>query len=187
MNEYKLHSNGKDWFHFRKNLESIMESFSVTFCHDGTVCMTGDFGCLSWRREFFPDFADFGFPNKETGIGYFAEKVVRAEEEQKIKDWKAERAIREITDTIHDEEFGWSEKDIEALRGILDSLGGFEDGEYGYVQMLEVFGNSGIELEYYCDFGIDYTDAFKMKFEMLKSVSDLIIEAVKNNPSEQRT
>lgn len=181
MGEFKLHSYGKDWFHFRKNLDSIMESFSVTFCHDGTICMTGDYGCLSWRREFFSGIADYGVPNKETGIAYFAEKVVRAEEEQKIKDWKSERAIREITDTIHDEEFGWSERDIEALNYVLGELGGFENGEYGYSQMIEAFSNTGIESEYYGDFGRDYTDRFKMKFEMLKSVSELILNVVNKN------
>ena len=30
-NEYKLHSKGENWWHFRKNLDSIMESFTVEF------------------------------------------------------------------------------------------------------------------------------------------------------------
>ncbi len=100
MNDYKLHSRGENWFHFRKDLNSVMESFSITYCHDGTVVMTGDYGCLVWRREYFSDRVDYGFPSKETWIGYFAEKVVRAEDDQNIKFWKRELAAEEIKEDI---------------------------------------------------------------------------------------
>jgi len=45
MTKFELHSHahGDNWFHFRNDLGSVMESFSVTYCHDGTVCMTGDY------------------------------------------------------------------------------------------------------------------------------------------------
>lgn len=179
--EYKLHSRGVDWFHFRKNMDSAMESFSITYCHDGTVCMTGDYGCLSWRRHYFGDKPDYGFPGKLSGIGYFAEKVVRAEEDQKIKTWKRDLAVKEIEESINVEDYGWTENHIKTLKDVLDKLNYFEDGEYGYIQMLEAFNdnNSGIEYETFCEFGRDYTDNFKMRYDVLTSVSDQILRIVK--------
>ena len=184
MDKYKLHSHGDNWFHFRKNMDSAMESFSVTYCHDGTVCMTGDYGCLCWQREFFPKRLDYGFPGKDTWIGYFAEKIVRAEQDQKIHTWKKDLAIKDIEQSIKEREeeeirAAVDQKEIEALESALDALDCTEDGDYGYNQMLEIFSGRGIELEDYSKYGRCYTDAFTFKFERLVSVSDTIIEAIK--------
>ena len=46
--------------------------------------------------------------------------------------------------------------------------------------MLEVFYDlpHQIECEELCEYGRDYSDMFKLRFELLKSVSDLIIDSV---------
>ena len=182
MKEYKLHSRGSDWFHFRANLGSMIESFSVTYHHDGTVCMTGDYGCLCWRRQYNPIPAkpDYGFPGKDDDIAYFAEKVVRAEEAQSIKTWKKELAISEITEAMKDYRCEGDKESAEKLESVLNDIDYFEDGEYGYIQMLEAFsdGDCYIESEYFCEFGRTYTNMFRMQFEMIKSVSHLILEAI---------
>jgi len=161
-----------------------MESFSVTYCHDGTVCMTGDYGCLCWQRGFFPEKPDYGFPNKLSGIGYFAEKVVRAEQDQNIKTWKKDLAIREINESIEQRKSeDPDDKEIQTLQDMLNQLDCFEDGVYGLIQMLEAFGktNTRIEPETFCDYGRCYTDAFVQRYEKLISISDQILEAIKFN------
>ena len=177
MDEYKLHSRGENWFHFRNDMNSAMESFSVTYCHDGTVCMTGDMGCLVWQREYFPKTPDYGFPFAETNIGYFAEKITRADTLQTIKAWDKELAMKEIAEAIQEDR---DDEDREALDYVHDYLSGFESGEYGYFQMLEAFNDvvHYLECEEYCEFGRDYLESFKMRFGMLKSVSGLILESV---------
>lgn len=176
--DFKLHSRGENWFHFRKKPDSVMESFTVTYCHDGTVCMTGDMGCLCWQREFFPTIPDYGFPRKDDFIGYFAEKVVRAEEAQRIRTWRGDLAIIDIHEYMEDPELDLAERTV--LNDICESIKGFESGEYGQIQMLELFNDSktGVESESFCGFGVDYTEGFKRRFEMLTSVSGLILEAV---------
>ncbi len=177
---FKLHSHGTNWFHFRKNLDSVMESFSVTYCHDGTVCMTGDYGCLAWQREFFPEKLDYRFPSEDTHIGYFGEKVVRAEQDQKIHTWKIDLAIDEIKITIDEYQKDNYPQGVAVLQKVYDMLDLFEDGDYGYIQMLESFRkyNNCLDSDDFYHFGRCYTDAFIMKFDMLKSVSGLILECV---------
>lgn len=182
MDKYLLHSHAPDnsWFHFRKDLNSAMESFSITYAHDGTVCMTGDYGCLSWRREWFSGRTDYGFPSEATFIGYFSEKVVRAEQDQKIRTWKKSIAIKDIEGMIQEAQKEEEDDIIEALEDVMGQLDYFEDGEYGYIQMLEAFTkvNCRLDSEDYYGFGKCYTDMFIMKFKMLCSVSDQIIEVV---------
>ena len=175
--EYKLHSRGKNWFHFREDLKSAMESFSVTYCHDGTVCMTGDMGCLVWQREYFPKTLDYGFPFAETGIGYFAEKITRADTLQNIRSWSRALATKEIAEAIREDR---DDEDRDALEHVYYYLSGLESGEHGYFQMLEKFNDVAhhLECEEYCEFGRDYSELFKTRFEMLKSVSNLILESV---------
>ena len=154
MDEYKLHSRGENWFHFREKMDSLMQSFTITYCHDGSVCMTGDMGCLVWQREYFPKVPDYGFPFEGTGIGYFAEKVVRAEECQKIKDWNRQRAISEIeADIIEYSQEDGHEKNVVAMKEVLDRMDFFEDNEHGYHEMLEAFMDAehSIEGEVYCE------------------------------------
>ena len=189
MKKFKLHSRGKNWFHFRQNLDSICESFSITYCHDSTVCMTGDYGTLCWRRQFkfapFPP--DYGFPNKKTSIDYFAEKVVRAEETQIIKTWDRGLAKIQIGALFDDYLIEGYQSDgdkeyKEKLQYVYNELDHLEDGNHGYIQMLESFSDGGcIESEFYSELGRTYTKTFKMHFEMLQSVSDLIFKAIEND------
>lgn len=177
IGKHSLHSRGENWFHFRIDPHSAIESFSVTYCHDGSVCMTGDMGCLVWQREYFPKKPDYGFPYPGTGIGYFAEKIVRAEESQTIRSWNRDAAINDIKEALREDR---AEEDHEVLSHVYDRLSGFESGEYGYFQMLEVFYDlpHQIECEELCEYGRDYSDMFKLRFELLKSVSDLIMASV---------
>ena len=182
MKEFMLHSRGENWFHFRANMGSMVESFSVTYCHDGTICMTGDYGCLCWRRnyDFLPKGADYGFPSEGTYINYFAEKVVRAEAAQKIKTWKKGLARSEIIESIKEYRCEGSEKAARQLEFVLNELDYFEDGDYGYIQMLEAFDDSEycIESEYFCEIGQTYTNLFRMQFDMVQSVSNLILDSI---------
>lgn len=177
--EYELHSRGDNWFHFRVmgQLNTSIESFSVTYCHDGTMCMTGDMGCLTWQREYFPKKPDYGFPFPGTGIEYFKEKIVRAEELQIVKSWSQKLAIEDVINAAREDR---NDVDQKLLRDVYDQLQFFEDDEYGRFKMLDMFYNNPhtIEDEEWCEFGVDYSDIFKMRFEMLKSVSDLIMESV---------
>lgn len=183
-NKYLLHSHAPDnsWFHFRKDLNSVMESFSIIYAHDGTVFMTGDYGCLSWRREWFSGRNDYGFPSEATFIGYFSEKVVRAEQDQKIRTWKKSIAIQEIQDAIVQHQEDDEDDDyVVALESILEDMELFEDyGEQGRYQLIEAFQHAECRLEpdEFYNFGECYTDMFIFKFKMLCSVSDQILEVV---------
>jgi len=181
LSKYKLHSKGENWFHFRVKPNEYNESFTVTFCYDGIVCMTGDMGVLAWQRTYYPEVYDYGFPNSETNMAYFAEKIVRAEESQKIKTWDIEVARSDIRDAIKTyTEYGDCKKEIEVLKDVLDSIDGFENGEYGRVQMIRMFEDETHELETedFCYYGDCYTDHFEMRFKMLQAVSDQILDEV---------
>ena len=187
MKEFKLHSMNikENWFHFRVNLGSMIESFSITYCHDGTVCMTGDYGCLCWRRnyDFLPEGADYGFPAEGVYINYFAEKVVRAEESQRIKTWKKELATSQILESIEEYRCEGNDMAVEELESICEKIDYLEDGDYGYIQMLEMFDTDVycMESEYFCEIGRTYTNMFRIQFDMIQSVSHLILEAIRED------
>ena len=177
IGKYSLHSRGVDWFHFRTGTRDRAESFSVTYCHDGSVCMTGDMGCLVWQRAYFPKNPDYGFPYADTGIDYFAEKVVRAEGSQVTRSWNQDAAIADINAALVEDR---DEQDREALFYVYDRLHGFEPGECGYFQMLEAFEDvpHEIEGEELYEFGWGYSDSFKLRFKLSQSVSQLVIDSV---------
>ena len=183
LDKYFIHSTGENWLHFRCDPRSLIESFSVTYCHDGSVCMTGDMGCLVWQRKYFPEELDYGFPYAGTGIDYFAEKVVRAEESQVIRAWDHDAAVIDITEAMDED------RDVEdsyVLMAILDRVDMIESSEYGFFQMGEEFNSitHHIESEEWCEFGWRYSDMFKMRFELLRSVSDQILSYTKEKDGE---
>lgn len=189
MSKYKLHSWGENWFNFRTDLKSTYNSFSITYCHDGTVCMTGDMGCLSWIRHS-PDRPDYGFPYDETGISYFAEKIVRAEEMQHIRTWKRDITRADIQEAMKSyREMGCANEItvFKEILGILDMMDDCEHGTHGQYEMIDAFmeRTHDIEGEDYCSYGECYTDSFKRSFEMLQSVSSLILEVVRSLPERQ--
>lgn len=116
-------------------------------------------------RQFFPKQLDYGFPNEQTYINYFAEKIVRAEEAQTIMTWKKDLAIEQIKESIENYQ---NEKDvggIKALKCILDVMDVFEDEDnYGYIKMLEAFNGLDyhIESEVFCEYGRCYTGQFRL-------------------------
>lgn len=122
MREFKIHSIGDNWYHFRSNMHSSMESFSITYTHDGTVVMTGDMGVLAWQRRIFPDNPDYGFPDKNTGLAYFSEKIVRAEEAQKIRTWDREEAKKDILSSMDCYNPEHSAKELVALMSVYNQL-----------------------------------------------------------------
>ena len=183
MNEYNLHSKGDNWFHFRLKLNSSMESFSVTYCHDGTVFMHGDYGCLAWQREWFPEHFDYGFPAELTGIDYFASKVVRASDSQKIREWTHENAIKDIENTLKTHiEDGDDDQYLKAFTEMLEKM---KSCEYSQHEFSEEFFEYDIDTDSWGDVGIDYTDIFKHKFKCLKSVSDKILNAINSDTLTQ--
>lgn len=171
--EFHLHSKGKNWVHFRKNLDSICESFSVTFLHDGTCVMSGDYGTLVWRRNFNGDNMDIGFPSKETGIDYFAEKCTR--EDQLIKTWKKEKALEDIKEALKDE------SNKEKVQDCLDDVSSCceDEGQAYELKMYEIVSDKFPDYEWAehrC--GECHKDYFIFQFEVLKSVSKQIVEAL---------
>ena len=177
MKDYKLHSKGDNWFHFRSDKKSAMESFSVTYCHDGTVCMHGDYGCLAWQREWFPNHLDYGFPAELTGIDYFASKVVRASESQKIREWSQENAIKDIENTLKTYIKNGDDDDDEYFKAFTEMLEKLKSCEYAEHEFATDFFDYDIDTDSWSDVGIDFTDIFIFKFNCLKSVSYQILNS----------
>lgn len=181
--KYELHSYGLNWFHFRSKQTSTIDSFSVTYCHDGTVVMHGDYGCLAWQRNWFPKHIEYGFPCESTGIDYFASKVVRASDSQKIKEWKQKTAVSDIEAYIkYSIEYGDDDDDFNSFNEILVNLKSCEYNESEFVS--ECFERN-IDSEAWSEFGIDYTNIFKHKFECLKAVSAQILNVVEINTPDK--
>ena len=115
--------------------------------------MTGDMGCLTWQREYFPKKPDYGFPFDTTGIDYFSEKIVRSEESQIIKSWSKDLAIQHII--LAAQETDRCDEDTKLLWEVYDDLPCFEDNEYGRFKMVDMFmsGPQCIEYEEWYEFG----------------------------------
>jgi len=174
MKEFKLHrTDGKSFFEFRSNPESRCEGFTLSYLDDGTVVMSGDYGTLCWKRNYRhagdDDFnRDYGFPNKDTGIRYFDEKVCQYGAKQKTQVWKKEEAIKMFKERYSDDKEGKEYNDV------LEQIEWLE--EYDETKFYETVQ----ELD--CDFGeYDwkvYSDQFKFMFEALKSIADKVWDAV---------
>lgn len=172
-------------FHFRlkKTPDSILKSFTVTCIWDGTCVMSGDLGPLMWQRDYHRG-PTYGFPNSETGLSYFAEKCHNADHNQKTEEWSAEKAIRDLKEHFaeyqHDDPDFYKPESIENLFQASDCWDRYGNSEPGYVQMLEdldeyIPGDDWYEYK----FGYDWDGIFVQKFELLKSVAPLILEATR--------
>lgn len=192
----QLHSKGDNWFHFRHEMDSTMMSFTVSFIHDGTVVMTGDYGTIAWRRDYFPkpEDHDYGFPNKQTGISYFAEKICHFGISKKITDWKQERAIVALKDRVNYYYSDEPEMQTKLIKYIEENA--HFDNEYETYDFLcdldHEFGTdfSSIEGKMY---GEDYSEHFVFVFNLLVSVSETIwnnrpkiVEVASQPPTETR-
>jgi len=177
MKEYKLfNTDGKTFFDFRSDPTSRCEGFTLTFCDDGTVVMSGDYGALCWKRNYHHEgdkefYRDYGFPNKETGISYFAEKVCQFGIEQKIKVWNKEEAIKEVEYYIDKN----NKEDVEKFENLKQDMEFVEDNEQHefWKSINENFDDCEL-----LSCGEVYSDDFKFIFEILKSISDQVLEAV---------
>lgn len=160
-----------------------LEGFTLTYVKPGYTILTGDMGCLAWQRN--ESGFDYGFPYHNTGIDYFAEKVCKAEQQQ-TKTWTHEKAILDIKKWLEEDkqeriESGWElpeyYKEIEEL---LENETWQDHPVIGQFQMYEDLFDIDTDncwCEY--DFGGDWDHHFKRKFEMVKSVSELVLQAVK--------
>lgn len=180
MKEYTLHSKGENWYHFRAHQDSICESFTVSYLHDGTCVLSGDYGTLTWKRQCFPPKLDYGFPGKDTHIHYFAEKICEFPDNfQKITFWNKTKAIEQIKKVLEEYE------DIEAKQELIAALERTNAGIQGEMEMYDLLQ------EYYPsgdwwegNYGEDYTDHFKFQFAILQQVSDVIYEDKRGEPDE---
>ena len=173
MKEYKLHkTDGKTYFHFRSDSNSMMESFTVNYLWDGTVVMSGDYGCLVWKRNYASDERgldyDYAFPDKETNIDYFEEKVQQFGINQKVRKFDRERFIKYVKDCEKEDKKGL-ERFEEALEGIdeYDEWRHFEAAREAFRDF--EFGNRCYA----------YVSQFEFMFKLLQSVSDQIWDVVK--------
>lgn len=172
-------------FHFRlkKTPDSITESFTLTCIWDGTCVMSGDLGPLMWQQNYHRG-PTYGFPNSETGLSYFAEKCHNADHNQKLEEWSAEKAIQDLKEHFkeshQDDPDYYKPESIENLFQVSACWDHYGNTESGYTQMLEDLdeylpGDDWYEYR----FGYDWYGPFINKFNLLKSVSPLILEAVR--------
>lgn len=185
--EYKLfNSDGKTFFDFRSRPESRCEGFTVSYLDDGTSVMSGDYGCLCWKRG---SSKDYGFPDKHTNSGYFSEKVTIAEDRLRIKTWDPELAEKEIKKHFKDVIAESDDKEENArirqfVRDLSLSSDWYTDtefcviGENEMLEQLNEFNPQGDWTDGHI-FGERYTDRFVFQFECLKSVSEQILQRVK--------
>lgn len=181
--QYYLHAREGNSFHFRLKNKwwGAMQSFTITYTYDGTVCMTGDMGDLVWRRNYCPNKHDYGFPFKNTGINYFEEKLVPAFGDQEIKEFDQDLCEQEIREWFLDyENDALSKEKIDKFF----KFHSWEDYEgnatlctyNAYQDLTDEFPEYDWS-EFY-DMGLKYKDNFKMRFALLQQVSELIIEEV---------
>lgn len=184
-NDYYLHSREGNSFHFRRTDKDhgVFHSFTVTHTVDGTVCMTGDMGDLVWQRNYYPDGKhDYGFPYPDTGIDYFAEKLVNAFDRHVIMELSQEEFEREVREHFEDCEEQPSKDDLGEFFKM-----GFEDygndailcGFMAYEALTDKFPEE--DWTDYDDIGLVYKSDFKHRFELLQRVSGLIRDAVMND------
>lgn len=176
MKEFKLHrTDGKTFFEFRSDPDSRCEGFTVSYLDDGTVVMSGDYGTLCWKRNYRHEKdeefkRDYGFPNKETGIRYFDEKVCQFGIKQETMVWDKEEAVKMFKERYAE----YREESEEKYDKALKQIEWLE--EYDEIKFYEIVQ----ELD--CDMGEYewkvYSSQFKFIFEALKSVSEQILGAV---------
>ncbi|MDD2260615.1 MAG: hypothetical protein PHO87_06440 [Acholeplasmataceae bacterium] len=179
MSEWFIHKREGNSFYFREKSmpDTDIEGFTITYINHGYTVLTGDMGCLVWQRYHNQDF-DYGFPNKNTGIEYFAEKVTRAEGQRTLT-WTHDKAVEDVKRYI--EEFKEEDSDDECitkLEEMLECETWVDHPVIGQHQMFEDLSDVPDFDVCECGFGEDWDYHFKRKFEMVKSVSELILNEV---------
>lgn len=193
--EYFLHSRyGKagetESFHFRLKAtpDSVLESFTVTYAWDGCCIMHGDYGPLMWRQNYYNG-PNYGFPDQETNIGYFAEKCFIGNRDQEIEEWDWEKALSEIKEFLGEQaEDDPDEMDPEKVREFIEEDGHYWDDipqEVGKYRMYEELEDKFPDEAWYdFDFGMKYERHFVHNFKCLQAVSGLVFEALKNSKGD---
>ena len=165
-----------DSFYFRdiKNLETDLYGFTVSYLRDGTAVMSGDAGGLMWMRNRLIRKVDFGFPDRQTDIVYFAQRCRMASEFQDIYDWYPDRAVVGIDSRIR------STKNFKFIQErtyvVLEEIRNLKQGTAGKIEMYKILMDCfpGYSWEKNV-FGMWFKKDFCTKFDTLVSVSDLII------------
>jgi len=180
---YILDRRRGESFFFRnvRHLETDLYGFTITYIKDGTALLSGDLGCLVWIRNRAVGKPDYGFPDRCTDIDLFALRCRMASEFQQIVEWTPCRAVTEIDVWIRrTEHFTYIPERVWVT---LDEIKRIEHkNEAGKVEMYAILNEylAGYPWEKY-NFGEWYTKDFYGKFEMLQSVSDLVIDQVNND------
>lgn len=179
---YRLNRRTGNSFFFRdfSFLESDIQGFAVTYLPDGVTLLHGDMGYLVWKRNV--NGYDYGFPSTDTSISYFAEKVQNSGLDDKIYVWNAEDAIQELRTTFKE---NYEPEELEELESLIDSQCWADvPPEVGRYQMFQDLEERFPDLEdwFETDFGTSISPFFKYRFEMLVSVSGIILNTVKNWP-----
>lgn len=183
MSEWFLHSIEGNSFYFRRidMPDTDMEGFTLTYIKPGYGVLTGDMGSLVWQRN--DPGIDYGFPYKDTGIDYFAEKVCKAEHQQ-TKTWDRELAIKEITQHFEnyfkeDDDYNYGDV-LKELDDMFEcSFWGNCNSHVGENKMYEELYDRFPDGDWCeCDFGNTWEYHFKRKYEMVKSVSEQILKVV---------
>jgi hypothetical protein len=161
--------------------ETDLYGFTVSYIRDGTALLSGDLGCLVWLRNHTVGRPDYGFPDRSTDIDLFAMRCHMASEIQQITEWTPCRAVNEIDSRIRaTPQFKYIPERVWVT---LDEIKHIEHkNDAGKVEMYAILNEylEGYPWEKY-NFGEWYTKDFYGKFEMLKSVSDLVIDQVNND------
>jgi len=184
MSDFILHSRIENSFYFRRKdmPNTDIEGFTVSYVKPGYTILTGDMGCLVWQR--YDQGFDYGFPNKNTGIEYFAEKVTRAEGQRTLT-WNKESAIKDIKEYIEElREEDENDGMIEELEGMLEDETWEEHPVIGQHHMFEDLSDVPDFDVCECSFGEEWDYHFKRKFEMVKSVSEIILNEIRNEKVE---
>lgn len=181
MKEYKLHNtDGKTFFDFRSNPKSRGEGFTLSYLDDGTVVMSGDYGTLCWRRNWHnpkeKEFhKDYGFPNKETSLIYFDEKVCQFGIKQETEKFDLDKAVEMFKER-------YSQEERTNYNDILNQLESLEEyDEIKFHHLVSEVDQDAWEYEWK-----SYTSQFCFMFDILQSVSDQILEAVKKAKEEKK-
>ncbi len=177
---YVLDRRVGESFFFRnaRHAETDLYGFTISYIRDGTALMSGDFGCLVWMRNHTVGRPDYGFPDRSTDIDLFAMRCRMASEIQQITEWTPCRAVSEIDSRIRaTHAFKYIPERVWVT---LDEIKHIEHkNEAGKAGMYAILNEylAGYPWEKY-EFGVWYTKDFYEKFEMLKSVADLVVRQV---------
>ena len=160
---------GDNTWELRSDPDSWNNACMVTMIPDGTVILSGDYGTLAFRREYYPErnnrchTAD-RFPNERTCLSYFAEKVCQFPNGiQKTTSWDPERARKEIRELIVDMKL----PEGETVDSMMEKLQ-FETEHEMVDELMDSETWLGWDCDTVEDIGTDYTSQFKFQLEILK-------------------